>query len=117
MGLDILNAYHDVTLKKARLARLMPHPGFSFVKLDLGDSEAMAELRERIARVIHGAQAGCVFPQTLNVLEGCSHSQVGQLVYASTRSVYSAITSMPYLSTTPPIIPCRCTTSPGARTS
>jgi UDP-glucuronate 4-epimerase len=112
VGLDSLNAYYDVALKQARLARLTAHPGFSFVKRDLADSEAMTELfaRERFARVIHlGAQAGVRYsltdPQayaqsnlvgTLNVLEGCRHNKVEHLVYASTSSVYGANTLMPY---------------------
>ena len=61
VGLDNLNAYYDVVLKQARLERLTPQPGFTFVKLDLGDPQAMMDLfaRQRFARVIHlGAQAG-----------------------------------------------------------
>jgi UDP-glucuronate 4-epimerase len=112
VGLDNLNAYYDVTLKQARLARLTPRPGFTFVKLDLGDSPAMAGLfsRERFGRVIHlGAQAGVRYslkdPQayahsnltgTLNVLEGCRHGKVEHLVYASTSSVYGANTLKPF---------------------
>jgi UDP-glucuronate 4-epimerase len=112
VGLDNLNAYYDVTLKEARLSRLVPYPGFTFVKLDLGDTQAMTGLfsRERFARVIHlGAQAGVRhslkdphsyahsnLAGTLNVLEGCRHSQVEHLVYASTSSVYGANTRMPY---------------------
>jgi UDP-glucuronate 4-epimerase len=112
VGLDNLNAYYEVTLKQARLARLMPHPGFSFQKLDLGDAHAMAGLfaRGRFTRVIHlGAQAGVRYslkdPQsyahsnvtgTLNVLEGCRHGGVEHLVYASTSSVYGANTRKPF---------------------
>jgi UDP-glucuronate 4-epimerase len=112
VGLDNLNAYYDVTLKQARLARLQLYPGFAFAKLDLGDASAMSELfqRERFARVIHlGAQAGVRYslkdPQayvhsnltgTLNVLEGCRHGKVEHLVYASTSSVFGANTLKPF---------------------
>ena len=60
VGLDNLNDYYDVTLKQARLARLT-HPRFRFVKADLADEAAIAELfaRERFARAVHlAAQAG-----------------------------------------------------------
>jgi UDP-glucuronate 4-epimerase len=112
VGLDNLNEYYDVTLKRARLARLESQPGFRFVKLDLTDQGGMAELfaRGKFQRVVHlGAQAGvryslqephsCLSSNvmgTLNVLEGCRHHSVGHLVYASTSSVYGASTRMPY---------------------
>ena len=111
IGLDNLNDYYDVALKQARLARLSS-PGFRFVKLDLADNEAIAQLfaRERFARVVHlAAQAGVRhslqephayirsnITGTLNVLEGCRHNGVEHLVYASTSSVYGANTDMPF---------------------
>ena len=111
VGLDNLNDYYDVTLKQARLARLTA-PGFRFVRLDLADDAAIAELfaRERFARVVHlAAQAGVRhsltqphayvrsnITGTLNILEGCRHNGVEHLVYASTSSVYGANTDMPF---------------------
>ena len=112
VGLDNLNDYYDVNLKRARLARLESQRGFRFVKLDLADQAGMAELfaREIFTRVVHlGAQAGVLYSLqdphsylasnvvgTLNVLEGCRHNAVGHLVYASTSSVYGASTKMPF---------------------
>jgi UDP-glucuronate 4-epimerase len=112
VGLDNLNDYYDVTLKRARLARLEAKSGFRFVKLDLADQGDMAALfaREKFQRVVHlGAQAGVRHSiqdphsylssnvvGTLNVLEGCRRHGVGHLVYASTSSVYGASTKMPY---------------------
>jgi len=112
VGLDNLNEYYDVTLKQARLARLTAHSQFRFVKLDLADAAAIAELfaREKFARVVHlAAQAGVRYSLenphayvrsnvtgTLNVLEGCRHNGVEHLVYASTSSVYGANTNMPF---------------------
>lgn len=112
VGLDNLNDYYDVALKRARLARLEAQSGFRFVKLDLADQAGMAALfaREKFQRVVHlGAQAGVRHSMqdphsyiasnvmgTLNVLEGCRHHGVGHLVYASTSSVYGASTKMPY---------------------
>ena len=44
VGLDNLNDYYDVTLKESRLARLTPHAGFRFVKMDVADTPGMAKL-------------------------------------------------------------------------
>ncbi|MGB8326871.1 MAG: NAD-dependent epimerase [Steroidobacteraceae bacterium] len=112
VGLDNLNEYYDVRLKHARLALLEKLRGFRFVKLDLADRAGMAELfrRERFQRVAHlGAQAGVRYSLenphayvdsnlvgTTNVLEGCRHSGVEHLVFASTSSVYGANTRMPF---------------------
>jgi UDP-glucuronate 4-epimerase len=112
VGLDNLNDYYDVTLKHARLAKLADKPNFRFVKMDLADRGDVAALfgSERFERVIHlGAQAGVRYSienpfayvdsnlvGTMSVLEGCRHSSVEHLVYASTSSVYGANTKMPF---------------------
>jgi UDP-glucuronate 4-epimerase len=112
VGLDNLNAYYDVKLKEARLARLTGRPGFRFVKLDLTDAAQIAALfaQEKFVRVVHlAAQAGVRYSLenphayvasnvtgTLNILEGCRHTGVEHLVYASTSSVYGANTNMPF---------------------
>ena len=41
LGLDNLNAYYDVNLKEARLAQLIDHEGFSFVKGELQDAHLL----------------------------------------------------------------------------
>jgi UDP-glucuronate 4-epimerase len=112
VGLDNLNEYYDVTLKHARLKVLGAEPGFEFVRLDLADRKAMAELfaAQGFERVIHlGAQAGVRYSieapyayvdsnllGTMCVLEGCRHNEVEHLVFASTSSVYGANTKMPF---------------------
>ena len=112
VGVDNLNDYYDVSLKEARLERLRAYDRFRFVKIDLADRDAMAELfrTEGFERVIHlGAQAGVRYslrdPHAyidanivgfMNVLEGCRHSAVGHLVFASSSSVYGANTEMPF---------------------
>ena len=112
VGLDNLNDYYDVNLKKARLAILQKEPNFRFEFLDLADREGMAKLfaSSRFERVVHlAAQAGVRYSiqnphayvdsnvvGTLNVLEGCRHNAVQHLVYASTSSVYGANTNMPF---------------------
>ena len=112
IGVDNLNDYYDVSLKRDRLSHLEPHPNFTDVRLDLENAEGMAELfaTHRPQRVVNlAAQAGVRYslenPQAyinanisgfLNVLEGCRHNAVEHLVYASSSSVYGASTSMPF---------------------
>ncbi|MDX9718455.1 MAG: SDR family NAD(P)-dependent oxidoreductase, partial [Thauera sp.] len=112
VGLDNLNDYYDPTLKEARLAKLRPHASFRFVKMDVADRPGMEKLfaEERFDRVIHlAAQAGVRYslqnPHAyvdsnlvgfMNILEGCRHSRVQHLVYASSSSVYGGNTKMPF---------------------
>ncbi len=112
VGIDNLNAYYDVSLKKARLTRLTPHPQFRSYVLDIVDRNGMAELfgRERPQRVMHlAAQAGVRYSLKnpyayvdsnlfgfMNVLEGCRHNDIENLVFASSSSVYGANTKMPF---------------------
>jgi UDP-glucuronate 4-epimerase len=112
VGIDNLNGYYDVALKHARLERLREHPGFSFVKIDIADAEAVGKLfrQERMQRVVHlAAQAGVRYslenPQVYvqsnlvgfaNVLEGCRHGKVEHLIYASSSSIYGGNQKMPF---------------------
>jgi UDP-glucuronate 4-epimerase len=112
VGLDNLNDYYDVNLKKARLALLEPQPGFTFTGIDLVDRPALEVLfaEHRFDAVINlAAQAGVRYslenPHAYidsnivgftNLLESCRHNEVGHLVYASTSSVYGMNTSMPF---------------------
>ncbi len=115
VGLDNLNSYYDPGLKAARLQILQRYPNFRFEKIELADRDAMQALfeRERFRRVVHlAAQAGVryssenphVYVQSnvtgfLHVIEGCRHTGVEHLVYASTSSVYGANTEMPFVET------------------
>ena len=112
VGLDNLNDYYDPTLKEARLARLQPHAGFRFVKMDVADRAGMEALfaAERFDRVIHlAAQAGVryslenphAYVQSnisgfMNILECCRHHRIGHLVYASSSSVYGMNSALPF---------------------
>ncbi|WP_413724580.1 NAD-dependent epimerase [Sodalis sp. RH16] len=112
IGIDNLNNYYDVRLKQSRLERLKDKQSFSFFKLDLADRQGMAELfdQQRFQRVIHlGAQAGVRYSLEnplayadsnlighLNILEGCRHTQVGHLLYASSSSVYGLNRKIPF---------------------
>ena len=111
-GLDNLNNYYDVRLKEARLARTLGNPGFEFVRGDIVDGAAMEALfkRERFDAVVHlAAQAGVRYsienPKAYidsnlvgfgHILEGCRHSRVGHLVFASSSSVYGANKRLPF---------------------
>lgn len=111
-GIDNLNDYYDVTLKQTRLARLEKKPGFVFQKLDLADRPNMETLfrKNTFDCVVNlAAQAGVRHsienPSTYvdsnltgfaNILEGCRHSKVKHLVYASSSSVYGLNTHMPF---------------------
>ncbi|HEV3276649.1 MAG TPA: NAD-dependent epimerase [Terriglobia bacterium] len=119
VGLDSLNEYYDVNLKRARLALLHAEGGdhFRFVQMDLNDRAALESLfaGERFERVVHlAAQAGVRYSLThphayaeanltgfLNVLEGCRHSGVAHLLFASSSSVYGGNTRMPFSSRDP----------------
>jgi len=112
VGIDNLNDYYDVTLKQARLARLLPHPKFRMLKLDVADRAGMLALfeSEMPQRVVHlAAQAGVRYSLTnphayvdsnlvgfVNVLEGCRHGEVEHLVYGSSSSVYGGNSRMPF---------------------
>ena len=111
VGIDNLNDYYDISLKQARLDQLSS-VNFQFVKMDLADPLAMAALfaEQKFDRVIHlAAQAGVryslenphAYAQAnlvghLNVLEGCRHNKVQQLLYASSSSVYGLNRKMPF---------------------
>lgn len=112
VGVDNLNDYYDVNLKQARLAQLQPYPNFRFIQCDIADRPVMETLfaTEKFQRVINlAAQPGVRYslknPHAYiqsnivgltNILEGCRHSQVEHLVYASSSSVYGANTHMPF---------------------
>ncbi|MEM9264169.1 MAG: NAD-dependent epimerase [Cyanobacteria bacterium P01_F01_bin.13] len=114
-GIDNLNDYYDVSLKKDRLAELLPHSSFSFTALDLADRAKMENLFQKHSfdRVVHlAAQAGVRYSLKnpyayadsnltgfIHVLEGCRHSGVDHLVYASSSSVYGANRKAPFATT------------------
>jgi UDP-glucuronate 4-epimerase len=112
IGLDNVNDYYDVKLKRDRLKIHKEYDLFSLYEINLEDKEAVDHLfkKEEPQRVIHlAAQAGVrysiqnpeVYVQsnivgTFNVLEGCRHNKVEHLVYASTSSAYGLNTKYPF---------------------
>lgn len=112
VGLDNLNSYYNVQLKRDRLQQLIGRAGFEFFQADLSDRAGVKEIfdRGKFDRVVHlAAQAGVRYSLTnpeayidsnlvafLNVLEGCRHNQVGHLLYASSSSVYGSNKVQPF---------------------
>jgi UDP-glucuronate 4-epimerase len=114
-GIDNLNEYYDVNLKKARLAKLQPNAGFTFTYLDLSDRTGVASLFESndFDCVVNlAAQAGVRYSLSnphayvdsnitgfVNLLEGCRHQGIQHLVYASSSSVYGVNPKVPFATT------------------
>lgn len=112
VGVDCFTPYYDVELKRARFAQLLPYAEFKPEPVDLADTAATRDLFARHApeRVIHlaaqpGVRQALVEPHSyvtcnvvafLNILEGCRHSGVEHLVYASSSSVYGLNGVLPF---------------------
>ncbi len=111
-GIDTLNDYYDVTLKKDRLTQLQAFDNFTFEQLDISDRTQTARLFEQnnFTNVVHlAAQAGVRYSLEnplayadsnllgfVNMLEGCRHSKIGHLVFASSSSVYGKNRKVPF---------------------
>ena len=112
VGIDNINDYYDVNLKRDRLKILQNYPNFTFEKIDISDKKVTLDVfkKSRAKRVIHlAAQAGVRYsienPYTyidanilgfLNIIESCRYYSIEHLVYASTSSVYGANENMPF---------------------
>jgi len=112
IGLDNLNDYYDINLKKDRLKQVEGRKNFQFLKMDIADRDNVSKLfsEKKFDIVVNlAAQAGVRYSLTnphayiennivgfLNILEGCRHHKVKHLVFASSSSVYGANTKMPF---------------------
>lgn len=114
VGIDNLNAYYSVTLKRDRLRALHERHGdrFRFLEQDFSDMAGLTRALDVCAfdAIVHlGAQAGVrhsienphAYVQSnlvghLNILEFARHREIGHLVYASSSSVYGANRDMPF---------------------
>lgn len=112
VGVDNMNDYYSVDLKRARLAPLLSNVRFTFLQADLAHKDSMMDVFEQHAPafVVHlAAQAGVryslqnpdAYAQSnivgfLNVLEACRRHPVDHLVYASSSSVYGSNTKVPF---------------------
>ena len=112
IGIDNLNDYYEVSLKKDRLAILKEFPEYRFVKGDISDKEAVFRVFEEFAPQIVvnlAAQAGVRYsidnPDAyiqsnivgfFYILEACRHFPVEHLVFASSSSVYGGNKKVPF---------------------
>ena len=112
IGIDNHSDYYDVALKEARLARHDGHPNYTHLRIDLADRQAVADAFKihQPQRVVNlAAQVGVRYSIEnplayvdsnivgfAHLLEGCRHTKVEHLVYASSSSVYGANTTMPF---------------------
>ncbi len=112
VGMDNLNDYYDVQLKKDRLKKLTSFKTFDFVKGDISNSQVVEEtFRKNIFEYVVNlaAQAGVRYsienPHAyiesnivgfINILECCRHNNIKHLIYASSSSVYGANETMPF---------------------
>ena len=112
VGVDNLNDYYEVTLKQARLERLLARDGYTHKKIDIADRAAIdkAIRNEKPDRIVHlAAQAGVRYSLEnpyayieaniigfLNILESVRAHGIEHLVYASSSSVYGSNTNMPF---------------------
>lgn len=114
VGIDNLNDYYDVNLKKARLERVGQHKGFSFHQLNIADKDAILALEGELQDVTHvvnlAAQAGVRY-SLINPFAYVETNVMGyvtmlelarrlpkleQFVYASSSSVYGGNTKTPF---------------------
>ena len=117
LGIDNLNNYYDVNLKKARLEQLQKlsnndETKFTFKKIDLVDKENLNKLFSEFKPCVvinFAAQAGVRYsienPSTYiesnivgfgNILENCKQTNVRHLIFASSSSVYGGNQNMPF---------------------
>jgi UDP-glucuronate 4-epimerase len=111
-GVDNFDPYYDVSLKEARVGQISLRPNLDFQRADLADLETCRALfaASRPELVVHlaaqpGVRYSLVNPHAyarnnltafVNVLEGCRHTGVKHLVYASSSSVYGANHELPF---------------------
>ena len=112
IGVDNINEYYDVLLKKDRLKILEGNSNFKFFKIDLSNKKKLNQLfkEKQIHIVVNlAAQAGVRYsldnPHSyvhsnlngfVNILEACRHYNVEHLIYASSSSVYGANMNIPF---------------------
>ena len=112
IGIDNMNDYYDVQLKKARLDELSKFASFMFIRGSIADNSLIMDLfdKHKPQVVVNlAAQAGVRYSITnpdayiesnligfYNILEACRHYPVEHLVYASSSSVYGSNKKVPY---------------------
>ena len=112
VGIDNHNNYYDVKLKESRLLRHKNHSSYTHIQMDIENQKDVQRLfaENSFDGVVNlAAQAGVrysienplAYVNTniigfTHILEGCRHSNIGHLVYASSSSVYGSNTNMPF---------------------
>ena len=112
IGVDNLNEYYDVNLKRDRLSKLQKYQNFTLHNIDINDSKKVDDLffATQPSRVINlaaevGVRNSVINPHAyvetnikgfMNVLEGCRKLAVDHFIYASSSSVYGANKLFPF---------------------
>ena len=112
LGIDNLNPYYDVRLKKQRLKILKKYSNFHFKKIDISNAKKLFGLKKnyKIIKIFHlAAQAGVRYslknPEAYtktnligfaNILQLSRVAKIKKLVFASTSSVYGANKLSPF---------------------
>ena len=111
VGIDNLNDYYDIRIKRHRLESLMRHKAFQFVEMDIEDGDGLDRVfaENQFDAVINlaaraGVRASIETPHiymrtntvaTLNLLERMQKHGVPKFVIASTSSLYAGL-PMPF---------------------
>ena len=112
VGIDNMNDYYDVNIKKFRLEEINRFENFTFIEGNIADRELINKIFEEYKPQIVvnlAAQAGVRYSITnpdvyiesniigfYNILEACRYNPVEHLVYASSSSVYGSNKKVPY---------------------
>ena len=112
VGIDNINNYYSVSLKKNRLKKLKKLKNFKFIKVDIKNKNKIKKifLKEKFTHVINlAAQAGVAYslinPHSyidsnvlgfLNILENCKNNKIKHLIYASSSSIYGLNKNIPF---------------------
>ena len=111
-GIDNMNDYYDVSLKKARLNILLDYDNFNFKRVDISNLRQVEKIFETFKpqKVVNlAAQAGVRYslenPHAYiqsnvvgftNIIELCRNYEVKGLIYASSSSVYGGNEKIPF---------------------
>ena len=117
LGIDNLNSYYEISLKKERINQVSKLANelknkWNFIKIDLENNNEINEIFNdfKPQTVIHlAAQAGVRFSITnpdsyiksnlvgfANIIEACRNNSIDHLIYASSSSVYGGNTKLPF---------------------
>ena len=111
IGIDNINDYYDIKLKKKRLENLSKFKNFNFYKIDISKKKNWQILKKKkIDKVIHlAAQAGVRFSLlqpsqyveanligTYNLIEFCKNKKINHIIFSSSSSVYGNNKKLPF---------------------